>query len=227
MNHAHSGELMFFIALSALSFAQDTIQEINLSYRSATLPSSWLDGFLSESTSIKTQNFGLEYVRITDRTNWLFYYEFQQNQTRSDFWDDIDDPQDSTDGVYIAPSSLAIHALGFQSSYEFPIQTPTVQTSILLGGGLGIGILTGELHRWYDGSNERAQNNSGCLGIFDAETRADFCEDDPDETELPIPVIPILDVSLGIRVTYEQFSTRLMFGLHNLPYWGIALGYRI
>ena len=221
---------MLFLFLSMPSFAQDTQQEINFTYRSASLPSSWLDGFLSESTSLKTQNFGLEYVRIRDQNNWHFYYEFQQNKTRSDFWDDIDDPEDNTDGVYIAPSDLAIHALGFQSSYEFPIQTPTVQTSVLLGGGLGIGILTGELHRWYHDSNERAQNNSGCPstgGFLGAETRASLCENNPDEEDLPIPVIPILDVSLGIRVTYENFSSRIMFGLHNFPYWGIALGYRL
>ena len=211
------------LIFSTLSMAQ----EVNLTYRSANLPSSWLDGFLSESTNIKSQNFGLEYVQISNQTNWTFYYEYHQSQIRDHFWDDIDDPQDITDGVYMDLSQVSVHSLGFQSAFEIPIQTPKVTTSFLIGGGLGIGILTGELPRWYDGANDRAQNNSGCFPLGTAEFRADLCDKDPDEDNLPIPVIPILDVSLALRIRYDKFSSRFMFGLHNMPYFGFALGYRL
>ena len=211
------------LLFSALAGAQ----EINLTYRSGNLSGSWLDGFLSEHTDIKSQNFGIEYVRISNKTNWMFYYEFHQSQTRADFWDDIDDPEDITDGVYMDLSNISIHSIGFHSAYEIDIPTPKVATSVLIGGGLGLGMLTGDIPRWYDGANERAQDNSGCFPIGTAEFRAELCDKDPDEDDLPIPVVPIVDLSIALRIRYDKFSGRFMMGLHNLPYFGVAIGYRL
>ena len=218
--------------LSLTSWANPT-QEINTTFRTASLPDGWFDGFFSNGDEarpiIKTQSFGLERSRSKNNTNWTLYYEFFQNQTTAGYWDDLEEPLDRTDGVWVKPIDVQLHTLGFQSMFEIDIPIPEerIETDLLIGGGLGIGVLTGSIERWHNGGTDYAANNSGCIPIGDAIVREALCGNDPDATELPIPVLPVLDLSIAFRVRYDRFNTRIMFGLHNLPYFGFGLGYRL
>lgn len=224
---------MFPFLLSA-SFAQPT-QDISVTYRNASLPDSWLDSFFSNGDekrpTIATQNFGLEYARTKEKTTWVLYYEYTQNKTGAGYWDDLEKPLDRSDGVWVKPIDVRLHTLGFQSLFDINIPIPKEKwnVDILLGGGLGIGILTGSIERWHNGATEYAENNSNCttFGLGDAMVREALCGNDPDAEGLPIPVLPVLDISTGVRVRYDRFSTKLLFGIHNLPYIGITAGYTL
>lgn len=224
---------MFFL-FSLFSFVQaEPNHEINVHYRNASLPDGWLDPFFSngdeERPQVKTQGFGLEWAQNKDKTSWILYYELIQNKTKSGYWDDKEDPLDRTDGVWIKPIDVRLHTIGFQSLYniDIPIPEQRVDLDALFGGGLGIGLLTGSIERWHNGANEFAQNNSNCIPIGDAIVREAICGDNPDADGLPIPVLPVFDISAGVRVRYDKFNARFLFGLHNLPYVGFSLGYAL
>ena len=209
------------------------IQDVNLTYRNASLPDGWLDSFFSNGDEVRptisTQSFGLEYARTKEKTTWVLYYEFIQNQTKSGYWDDLEEPLDRSDGVWVQPIDVNMHTLGFQSLFDIniPVSKENLAVDILLGGGLGVGILTGSIERWHNGSTEYAENNNNCLPFGDALVREALCGDNPDVDGLHIPVLPVLDLSTGVRFRYDRFTSKIMFGLHNLPYIGISAGYSL
>ena len=221
------------ISLFLLSAIAEPIQDINVTYKNASLPDGWLDSFFSngdeERPTIKTESFGLEYARTKDKTTWVLYYEYIQNKTKSGYWDDLEEPLDRSDGVWIKPIDVNMHTLGFQSIFNINIPVPQdkVTVNALIGGGLGIGILTGSIERWHNGATEYAEDNSGCVPFGDAIVREALCGNNPDVDGLPIPVLPVLDLTTGVQVRYDRFSTKIMFGLHNLPYVGFSLGYSL
>lgn len=221
------------IALLILAAAAEPIQDINATYRNASLPDGWLDSFFSNGDearpTLKTESFGLEYARTKDKTTWVLYYEYMQNKTKSGYWDDLEEPLDRSDGVWIKPVDVNMHTLGFQSLFNIDIPTPQDKLTVhaLIGGGLGIGILTGSIERWHNGSTEYANNNSNCVPLGDAIVREALCGSNPDVDGLPIPVLPVLDLSAGVQVRYDNFSTKILFGLHNVPYVGFSLGYTL
>ena len=225
--------LLLFLSSYAETDSDTSINEINATFRTGSIPDEWLDSFFSNGDparpTIATQGFGLEWSSSKNRTSWMLYYEYIQNQTPAGYWDDLEDPLDRTDGVWVKPVDLNLHTLGFQSNFaiDIPIQVEKLDTDILFGGGLGIGILTGSIERWHNGVTEEAQGNNNCLPIGDAITREALCGDNPDASALPIPVLPVVDLSISARIRYDRFTSRFMFGIHNNPYIGFALGARL
>ena len=221
------------IALLIMSAIAEPVQDINVTYKNASLPDGWLDSFFSngdeERPTLKTESFGLEYARTKDKTTWVLYYEYIQNKTKSGYWDDLEEPLDRSDGVWVKPVDVNMHTLGFQSVFNIniPVQQEKLTINALIGGGLGIGILTGSIERWHNGATDYAQNNNNCVPFGDAIVREALCGNNPDVDGLPIPVLPVLDLSTGVQVRYDRFSTKIMFGIHNLPYVGFSLGYAL
>ena len=221
------------IALLVLTTAAEPIQDINLTYRSASLPDGWLDAYFSNENEarpiLKTQNFGLEYARTKENTTWVLYYEFIQNKTLAGYWDDLEEPLDRSDGVWISPEAVNMHTLGFQSIYNIRIPIPNDAFTIdaLIGGGLGIGVLTGSIERWHNGTTDYATSNQNCDILEDAKVRSKECSNSPDVDGLPIPVLPVLDLSTGVQLRYARATTKIMFGFHNLPYVGVSVGYSL
>ena len=223
-----------FLLLLVSAFAENesnaSTQEISATYRTGSIPDSWLDSFFSNGDdftrpTIATQGFGLEWSSSKDNTSWMLYYEFIQNQTPAGYWDDLEDPLDRMDGVWIKPVDLNLHTLGFQSNYAIgiPIEVEKLDVDVLFGGGLGIGLLTGSIERWHNSVTEEAEAGT-CIMPGPAFLRVEACPDDPDGSALPIPVLPVVDLSMSLRIRYDRFTSRFMFGIHNNPYFGVAVG---
>ena len=212
--------------------------ELNLRGRYLTVPNGLLDGFFSSNTydrpTVSAYAVGLEWVLKPNNTNWILYYEYMGNTTPEGYWDDIDDPVDETDGIWLRPSGLGLHALGFNVANEIRIsdQSKPVWVSFLVGGGIGAGLLVGSIDRWHHGTYDLAEDNLSCITsslglslVAPAYERQDFCSESPDASGLPIPAIPILDFSLGFRLhIQDKANVRLDFGIHNLPYIGLTAG---
>ena len=170
---------------------------------------------------------GAEYVLKMDPLNWIFYYEYFGNKTAEGYWDDREEPPQHDDGDWVRPNRFGMHALGFNIANEVPLSDKAndVWVSFLIGGGLGAGLVVGELESWHPGSNESATANADCADDGPAYQRKELCPDAPDDSKAIPAVLPIVDLSASFRINFaERASLRLEFGIHDLLYFGGAVG---
>ena len=83
---------------------------------------------------------------------------------------------------------------------------------MLVGAGLGVGVLVGDLEYW---GNEQG---------IPAYTR--FENGDPSDGNKRIPkVLPMVDINLGLRFNFaDRFVMRFEGGLHDMLYFGGTAG---
>ncbi len=207
------------------------LMEVNFRGRYLFLPDSVLDiwyekhaGETFERPNISAYALGLEFVVKDKQANGIFYAEYISSLMKEGYWDDRDNPPVYTDGSYIQPDSFGLVAIGADYGYELH---GTDWLSFLFGAGLGVGIKTGELVEWESGEPEGtpdADNTDQACGPTEAAyERFEHCADDG-AVRVP-PVVPILDVNVGIRFNFsDRASLRIEGGLHDLIYGGAALG---
>ena len=94
--------------------------------------------------------------------------------------------------------------------------------SLMLGGGLGVAFMTGELIEWNPGGDPE-NTDVGCLPEAAAYDRYSACAADSN-TRVP-GVLPVLDLQASVKVNFaDRAHIRLEGGLHNLLYVGTAVG---
>lgn len=209
------------------------LMEVNFRGRYMFLPDSVLDiwyekhaGEPLERPVINAYALGLEYVVRDKQANGIFYAEYISSLLQNGYWDDRDNPPVVSDGSYIVPENLGLIAIGANYGYELHA---TNWLSFMLGGGLGVGIKTGNLVEWEPGEPEGEPNpnntDPSCGPDSNAYERANTL-DCPDDGQVRVPgVVPILDVNVGIRFNFsDRASLRLEGGVHDLIYGGAALG---
>jgi len=204
--------------------------EFNFRGRWVTVPRSILDvwyydsddddwAYIERRPRIKGYALGVEFVVKGDSANGFFFAEFMDSEMETGYWDDVEEPPDHLDGDFLAPSAgLGLIAFGADYAYEAHLIRPSdtqgrFGLSYLIGGGLGMGIMTGKLDRW--GPDDDG-NPSYKLFLDGA--------DPVDNKDLP-RVYPIVDVNTGLRV---NLGNRMVFrfegGLHTLLYYGMTAG---
>ena len=101
--------------------------------------------------------------------------------------------------------------------------------SFMFGAGIGVAIKTGNLTEWEPGEPDGTANadnaDQACGPDSPAYERAlelGCANDGP--VRIP-PVLPILDVNLGVRFNINDHAgIRLEGGVHDLPYAGASVG---
>jgi hypothetical protein len=204
-------------------------QEVNIRGGWATVPSSVLDiwyfdgddngGTHEDRPRVHAYAIGIEYVIRNDEANGIFYFEYMPSLLGDGYWDDREDPPDYDDGDYVTADHLALFNIGANYGFEVKIQP---WFSLLFGGGLGLGIRTGEINKW---DSKIVKNENG------GETRLRSWEnheqnpDNPDGTYDIPRVLPIIDIQAGVRFTIsEQANIRIYGGLHDLIFIGVSTG---
>lgn len=232
------------LLLAHPSFAQDAPagrvpMELGLRFRSMSVPDSIVDVWAYDETDpdepppverpkVKGSAFGLEYSLVQPQTLWTFYFERFKSGVEDGYWDDVDDGEiDHYDGYWIAPTdNFGMFNLGVNTGRDFPLssnQNP-VFVSLHLSGGLGIGIVTGELTQWVVGNDTATVtvNDPDCLPASPAYERYETCGDDG---SVRIPgVLPLIDGNLGLKLNFPYGYVRLEGGLHDMFYWGASAG---
>ncbi|HHO54725.1 MAG TPA: hypothetical protein ENK18_28605 [Deltaproteobacteria bacterium] len=204
--------------------------EVNLRLRAVSVPRGLLDvwffdvddgnwAYIEPRPTIQGHVVGLEYVLRGDSADGIFYLEYLDSAMPGGYWDDIEVPVDHLDGAYLVPSKgLGVFGVGADYAYETYI-VPLDATnevfgmSFLIGGGLGLGILTGRLDRW----GPDAQGNPSYKRYLDGLP--------PDEDRSIPRMYPLVDVNAGLRFSFgDRASLRLEGGLHTLLYYGASFG---
>ncbi len=210
------------------------LMEVNFRGRYLFLPDSLLDIWYEthageanlERPHVAAYSLGLEFVVRNKQANGIFYAEYLSSLIKPGYWDDRDNPPDYLDGSYIQPEFFGLVMIGADYAYELHA---TNWLSFMFGAGIGVAIKTGNLIEWEPGEPEGTPNadnaDQSCGPDSPAYERAltlDCANDGP--VRVP-PVLPVLDVNLGIRFNInDHASIRLDGGLHDLPYGGAAVG---
>ena len=204
-------------------------------FRQLFIPDALIDNwFYDEDTqganpfkrpSISAYVVGIEYKFKPRPMNWTIYVEYMGTGLASGYWDDVDqgtDP-DHEDGDWVRPDNFGGWFFGGDYTHEFAI-TPSdksVWLNLLLGGGLGAGVIQGDLAFWHPGSN--AVEDPECYPTAPAYIRKDHCT--PDGVKTVPRVVPMIDISLGLEINFADRATiRFDGGLHDMFYYGTSIG---
>ena len=204
--------------------------ELNFRSRWVTVPKSVMDiwyfdiqdenwAYIEPRPQLSGYALGLEYVVKTDSANGIFWAEFMDSQIEAGYWDDYEEPADHLDGDFLAPSKgFGLVAFGADYAYEAHI-VRTRQTqgrfglSFLVGGGLGLAVMTGRMDRWGPDNDGNPAYKRYLDGL------------PPDEDKRLPPVYPIVDVNAALRWNFgDRFVIRTEGGLHSLAYFGATAG---
>ncbi|MFT4626653.1 MAG: hypothetical protein ACI8PZ_005330 [Myxococcota bacterium] len=206
------------------------VYEVGLRGRMLSIPASILAGryfdataenwaYIEDRPAVTGRALGLEVVVRGTRANGIFYGEYVDSTMRGGYWDKIEEPPDHLNGEYLEPSTaFGIAVLGADYAHELPLVKPELTKgafglSFLVGGGLGVGIVTGRIDRWLPDD----EGNPAYKRFLDGELA-----DDP--ARIP-PVVPIVDATGALRLTLgERASIRLEGGLHTVLFYGISAG---
>ena len=206
------------------------VYELGFRARRLSVPRSVLSGryfdasapnwaYIEDRPAVAGQALGLEVVIRGERSNGFFFAEFADSTMRGGYWDSIEDPADHLNGEYLQPSeSFGLAILGADYAHEIPLldQGKTggaFGLSFLVGGGLGVGVVTGKIERWLADD----EGNPAYKRFLDGEI-----PDDP--AKIP-PVLPIVDVLAALRMNFgDRASVRLEGGLHTIVFYGMSAG---
>jgi hypothetical protein len=174
--------------------------------------------YIEPRPRVRGTAMGLEFGLRGAASNGSFYAEFVDAGVRDGYWDDVEDPGEHLDGDYLAPSAaLGLVAFGANYAYEAHLLRTSdtggrFGASLLAGGGLGLGVLVGELDRWGPDS----QGNPGYKRYLDGV---------PPDSDKGLPrVYPMVDINAAVRA---DFGSRVLWqlegGLHTMLYYGTSL----
>ncbi len=224
------------VALLSVSQAGAVETAVSLRYRHGWLPGGTLDiwyfdeddeGAIGDRPNVQADVFGLEVQVSPQVTGSAFQFWVERMPIRMDpgYWDDVESPPEHEDGDWLEPNpGFGLWTLGANAGYvlAFTDEAKPVWVGLSAGGGLGIGIASGSVTRWYPGEHDEVVEPN-CGPGETAIERATHCVDDG-EVDLPA-VIPMLDVTVGPMVSlYEHARVRLDVGLHTVPYVGVTAG---
>jgi hypothetical protein len=238
--------MLALVLASAPTFAQDEdlsappaqeekrTMEANLRFRRLSVPQSLVDSWFYDKDEgspfdrpkIGANVFGAEFVLRPHAANWIFYAEYMKNTTDEGYWDDVEngEPIDHDDGDWVRPDGLGAFAFGgtVQSEIRVTPDGATVGGAFLIGGGVGLAFVAGDLLTWHDGTDPDNAEPS-CLPKSNSWERVDVCE--VDGVKRMPRVLPVIDLTVSGKIDYKQMAhLRLDLGVHEFLYWGLAAG---
>lgn len=203
--------------------------EVGARWRALSVPPSMLDGWWFDANDpgwayvdeprpvVSGTAYGLEFGLRGNHANGVFWTEFVDSAMPAGYWDDVEDPADHLDGRWLSPSAgFGLVAAGGDALYEAHLVRPAstagrVGLSVVVGGGLGLGVVVGHLDQW----NADDFGNPAYKRFLDGRP--------PDESANVPPVLPIVDALVGVRLTLgERWTLRAEGGLHGAPSAGLS-----
>lgn len=175
-----------------------------------------------ERPFVNGYSYGLEFGFKKRSTNAQVWVDWIDSNMPEGYWDDREETVGGTlDGDYIRPAgNLGIFSFGADVAYEvdmirLDMTNQAFGMSMLVGGGLGLGVLIGELEEWSKSDDE-------------VPSYVQYENGDPATSEKKVPrVYPMVDINLALRLNFgNRVVLRLEGGLHTLLYYGAALGFR-
>jgi hypothetical protein len=194
---------------------------------------------LPPRSKLKGYAVGLEFVVKGDSANGIFYFDYGASLMKPGYFDDKEEPDDHLDGDYVVPTkNFGFVALGADVAPEVHIVRTSKTNgafglSLLPGGGLGLGIVTGRLDAWLpcDAPSANPQNYpvdrypDGCGGVGTTSDVVYASGIEAVKDKVPFDVFPMVDINVALRFNFGNRAVlRVEGGLHTLIYYGATLG---
>jgi hypothetical protein len=204
--------------------------EANLRVRYLSIPSSVMDIWYFDADDaganplarpqVRAYAVGAEWVVDKAPDTWIFYAEWVGIAMEDGYWDDVESsPANHSDGVWVEPDGFGLVVLGANYGHGIRVRE---WLDFLVGGGLGLGFVTGELTVWNAGTNADTVDAT-CLRSAAAYERHESCGDDG-AARVP-GLVPVIDLTASARFHFgDQATVRLDAGLHDVLYAGTAVG---
>lgn len=161
---------------------------------------------------------GFEYCIKGPSANGIFYFDYADSTMDEGYWDDVENPADHLDGSYIVPDkNFGLVAFGADFGYEVHFvrtedNNGAFGLSLVPGAGLGVLVMTGELHEWTPDRGDPA------YVLYER-------GEEPDGAVRVPKVLPMLDINFPLRFNFgDRVVIRAETGLHNVIYYGGTLG---
>ena len=208
------------------SKTREATMEVGLRGRSLSVPASILDiwffnddapgwSYTEARPKVTAVGYGIEFALKKADATGVFYFDYVDSNMKEGYWDDQDDPPDHLDGDYLVPSkNLGLAALGADYYYDVSLvksenTNGVFGLNLMVGAGLGVGLLTGEIDQWQSDD-------------FGNPAYERYFEGDLSDGPKKFPkVLPILDVNAGLRFSFgDRAAIRFEGGLHTMVFWG-------
>lgn len=207
-----------------------THHEFSFRGRAMSVPSSILDIWYfgaddagwalpgEDRPAITGNSLGIEYTLIRDKNRFTFFVDNVNSTMKAGYWDDREDPADHFDGSYLVPTSnFGFVTTGVDFGYDLEL-VRTDQTNGVFGlsfvpsGGIGVLVKKGDINEWRPNGGVPAYV-SYAAGL------------DPDRQVKAPPVLPMIDVNLGLKFNFgDRVVARVEGGLHNTLFYGGSVG---
>lgn len=207
---------------------------VTLHTRAAFVPDGLLGAFYDEHANLWTD--GRSNASFGGAFSWRQRGELELSvlvdwvdlSTPDAFWKEAGKPAADADWTQI---DLQVLSIAFASYWNW---SPTPWLSPYIGGGIGVGVLLGDVVRYDPVSNSACEQGLGedpnqfapdvCFGA-DGSPDPNQVELGQPETGLPIPVIPVVHAAGGVRFNIAEHAVlRLELGLNNYLYAGASIG---
>lgn len=193
--------------------------------RYVTLPNWLLELFLDHATSMSSVGFGIEVVRRKGDFDIVFGLEYANVSAESGLYlEKGDDPGNNCVATGECPDDVVFDGLaliGFDASFIWHTNLGTPKVQLRYGAGIGVGIVLGDILQ-YDTSCPPGTT----VNDLDDRNACPHLPGDPHEKADKPPVVPIVNVLLGLRFQVApQLTLNLEGGFRNMFFLGVGTDY--
>jgi hypothetical protein len=208
-----------------------------LRLRGVFVPQSILELFVNRAAGgAANLGMGVDLVRRKGNLELQLGFEFEHITVGQGVWIEKNKNVPGDDPDYVLSPDSSGHSLGwFTIEFTFLNHTPINKTvSIRYGGGLGLGIMTGELDHYNIHCAGGATNSNpepGCVPTRFGGTGAYTDEDGNPSGEMQFkydlpPVFPVVNAIIGVQIRpMDKLTINIETGIRTLPFFGASSTY--
>jgi hypothetical protein len=211
---------------------------VGLRLRGVFVPQSILELFVTRAAGgASNLGYGVDLVRRKGNLELQLGFEFEHVTVGQGVWIEKNKQVPGDDPDYVLSPDSSGHSLGwFTIEFTFLNHTPINKTvAIRYGGGLGLGIVTGELDHYNIHCAAGATNANpepGCVpprfngqGQYTDENGNIIGTETQFKYDLP-PVFPVVNAIIGLQIRpIDKLTINIETGIRTLPFFGVSSTY--
>jgi len=218
---------------TAVEAADDVEYGVGLRLRSVWVPKAILELFLVRAEGAQNIGYGVDLTRRRGTSELQLGFEYERINVGEGVWiNKNDNVATGSEADYVLSPKHSGHQLGwFTVEFTFINHTEINKTlSVRYGGGLGVGVILGELDHYNIVCNGATNSNPepGCVPTRFGGT-ADYSPDPGGETQVAYnlpPVFPVVNAILGLQIKpSDKLTINIEGGIRTLPFVGVSSSY--
>lgn len=213
--------------------ADDVEYGVGLRLRSVWVPKAVLELFIQRAEGAQNFGYGVDLTRRRGTSELQLGFEYERVNVGEGVWINKNDNVATGDEAdYVLSPKHSGHQLAwFTVEFTFINHAEINKTfSVRYGGGLGVGVVLGELDHYNIVCNGATNSTPepGCVPTRFGGT-ADYSSDPGGETQVAYnlpPVFPVVNAILGLQIKpTDKLTINIEGGIRTLPFFGVSSSY--